>query len=180
MPESDFIDLGALILDTEPLRDTRMRVEQGEPVGDEDQDFLATLAQFKEGLAANVDASDFQTHYDLGIAFKEMGLLDEAIAQFQKALKAPGGHLRSAEALGTVFFEKGQFGVAEAVLNRAIETLADAEGEKIGLLYWIGRAVEAQGRPEQAVRWYERAMALDITFGDVNDRLRRLMEEQGA
>jgi tetratricopeptide (TPR) repeat protein len=153
-----------------------MRVEQGEPVGDEDQDFLATLAQFKEGLAANVDATDFQTHYDLGIAFKEMGLLDEAVAQFQKALRAPGGHLRSAEALGTIFFEKGQYGVAEAVLERAIETLAEAEGEKIGLLYWIGRAVEAQGRSEQAVHWYERAMAVDITFSDVNERLRRLVE----
>ena len=179
-PATDFVDLGALILENEPSRDTRMRVEQGEPVGDEDQDFLATLAQFKEGLAANVDATDFQTHYDLGIAFKEMGLLDEAVAQFQKALKAPGGHLRSAEALGTIFFEKKQYGVAEAVLKRAIETLADAEGEKIGLLYWIGRAVEAQGRSDQAVRWYERAMAVDITFSDVNERLRRLMETSGS
>jgi tetratricopeptide (TPR) repeat protein len=174
IPEGGFIDLGALILDPEPDRDTRMRVEQGEPVGDEDQDFLETLAQFKEGLAANVDANDFQTHYDLGIAFKEMGLLDEAIAQFQKALHAPGGMLKSAEALGMAFYEKGRFGIAEAVMSRAVDALPDVGGEKIGLLYWMGRAVEEQGRQQEAMRWYERAMAMDITFLDVSDRLHRL------
>lgn len=170
----DYVDLGALILDPEPDRDTRMRVEQGEPVGDEDQDFLDTLAQFKAGLAANVDADDFQTHYDLGIAFKEMGLLDEAIAQFQKALHAPGGMLKSAEALGNAFYDKGRFGIAEAVMARALESLDNAGSEKIGLLYWMGRAVEEQGRGVEAMRWYERAMAVDITFLDVSDRLQRL------
>ncbi len=176
IPEGGFIDLGALILDPEPDRDTRMRVEQGEPVGDEDQDFLETLAQFKEGLAANVDANDFQTHYDLGIAFKEMGLLDEAIAQFQQALHAPGGMLKSAEALGMAFYEKGRFGIAEAVMSRAVDSLPDVGGEKIGLLYWMGRAVEEQGRQAEAMRWYERAMAMDITFLDVSDRLHRLAQ----
>ena len=174
IPEGGFIDLGALILDPEPDRDTRMRVEQGEPVGDEDQDFLETLAQFKEGLAANVDANDFQTHYDLGIAFKEMGLLDEAIAQFQPALHAPGGMLKSAEALGMAFYEKGRFGIAEAVMSRAVDSLPDVGGEKIGLLYWMGRVVEEQGRQQEAMRWYERAMAMDITFLDVSARLHRL------
>ena len=176
-PGGDFVDLGALILEPEPERDSRMRVEQTEPVGDEDKDFVETLTQFKEGIAANIDASDFQAHYDLGIAFKEMGLLDEAIAQFQKALRAPEGRLKTSEALGIAFYEKGRYSIAEAVLSRAVEAIAGADDEKIGLLYWLGRTVEAQGRPRDALRWYERAMAVDITFLDVSDRLRRLADE---
>jgi tetratricopeptide (TPR) repeat protein len=177
-PGNEFVDLGALILDPEPERDSRMRVDQGEPEKEEDVDFRETLEQFKQGIAENIDLTDFQAHYDLGIAFKEMGLLDEAIAQFQKALRAPEGRLRSSEALGVAFFEKGRTGIAEQVLARAIEALPGADDEKIGLIYWLGRAHEAQGRAEDALRWYERALAVDITFLDLGERIQRLTVER--
>ena len=131
-----------------------------------------------QGVNANIDAGDFQAHYDLGIAFKEMGLLDEAIAQFQKALRAPDGRLRASEALGIAFFEKGRFAIAETVLSRAIESLPEADDAKIALIYWLGRALEAQGKGEAAVRCYERALSVDITFLDLGDRLQRLNSEQ--
>jgi tetratricopeptide (TPR) repeat protein len=174
-----FVDLGALILDPEPEKDTRMRVDQGEPESEEDVDFRETLDQFMQGVNANIDAGDFQAHYDLGIAFKEMGLLDEAIAQFQKALRSPDGRLRASEALGGAFFDKGRFAIAEAVLSRAIESLPEADDAKIALIYWLGRALEAQGKTDAAVRCYERALAVDITFLDLGDRLQRLTSESG-
>ena len=172
-----FVDLGALILDPEPEKDTRMRVDQGEPESEEDVDFRETLDQFMQGVNANIDAGDFQAHYDLGIAFKEMGLLDEAIAQFQKALRSPDGRLRASEALGIAFFDKGRFAIAETVLSRAIDTLPETEDAKIALLYWWGRSLEAQGKNDVAVRCYERALAVDITFLDIGDRLQRLTSE---
>ncbi len=175
---AEFVDLGALILDPEPERDTRMRVDQGEPESQEDVDFRETLEQFKQGIAANLDDTDFQAHYDLGIAFKEMGLLDEAIAQFQKALRAPEGRLRASEALGASFFEKGRFAIAEAVLSRAVEALPGADDEKIALIYWLGRALEAQRKGEGAIRCYERALAVDITFLDLGERIQRLTAEK--
>jgi tetratricopeptide (TPR) repeat protein len=175
---NDYVDLGALILEPEPERDTRMRVDQGEPEREEDVDFRETLEQFKQGIAANLDADDFQAHYDLGIAFKEMGLLDEAIAQFQKALRAPGGKLKSSEALGIAFFDKGRHAIAETVLSRAIDTLPGADDEKIGLIYWLGRTSEVQGRVADALRCYERALAVDITFLDLSERVHRLTAER--
>jgi tetratricopeptide (TPR) repeat protein len=174
-----FVDLGALILDPEPEKDTRMRIDQGEPESEEDVDFRETLDQFMQGVNANIDAGDFQAHYDLGIAFKEMGLLDEAIAQFQKALRSPDGRLRASEALGSAFFDKGRFAIAEAVLSRAVESLPEADDAKIALIYWWGRALEAQGKTDPAVRCYERALAVDITFLDLGDRLQRLTSESG-
>jgi tetratricopeptide (TPR) repeat protein len=175
-----FVDLGALILEPEPEKDTRMRVDQGEPESEADVDFRETLDQFMQGVNANIDAGDFQAHYDLGIAFKEMGLLDEAIAQFQKALRSPDGRLRASEALGSAFFDKGRFAIAEAVLSRAIESLPEADDAKIALIYWWGRSLEAQGKTEAAVRCYERALAVDITFLDLGERLQRLNSEPGA
>ena len=117
--DGDFVDLGSMLSDDEeegpPAKDTRMTVADEEPTGDEEQDFQDMLARFKQGIDENIDETDFQSHYDLGVAFKEMGLLDEAIAELQKALRAPEGKLRTSEMLGISFFEKGAYGVAESI-----------------------------------------------------------------
>jgi tetratricopeptide (TPR) repeat protein len=106
-----------------------------------------------------------------------MGLLDEAIAQFQKALRSPEGRLKSSEAVGVAFHDKGRYAIAEAVLSRAVDALPGADDEKIGLIYWLGRAIEAQGRSGEALRCYERALAVDITFLDLSDRIQHLTTE---
>jgi tetratricopeptide (TPR) repeat protein len=173
----EFVDLGALILDEQQVRDTRMRIGQTQPIEDEDQAFHEALAEFKRGIDANLEANDFQAHYDLGIAFKEMGLLDEAIAQFQKALRSPDGRLRTSEQLGAAFYAKGQYAICEAVLRRAVDGLPGADDEKIGLLYWLGRALEAQQRGRDALPLYERALAVDIRFLDLGERVQRLGAE---
>ncbi|HSR91489.1 MAG TPA: tetratricopeptide repeat protein [Gemmatimonadales bacterium] len=173
-PSSDFVDLGSLVLDDEAPRDLRMRVEDEEPTGDEQKDFQEMLTQFKRGVDENIGAEDFQAHYDLGVAFREMGLLDESIAEFQKALRAPEGRLRTSEALGTAFFDKKQFAIAEAILRRAVESLGASDEEQIGLLYWLGRAREEQGKIDTALPCYERVLAVDIGFHDAGSRMARL------
>ncbi len=169
-----FVDLGSLILETSAPRDMRMRVVTEQPTGDEQRDFEDTLAQFKRGIEANISTDDYQTHYDLGVAFREMGLLDEAIAEFQKALRAPDGRLRTSEALGLTFYDKGQYAIAETILRRAIDTLDAGDDEKIGALYWLGRSCEAQEKRGAAITSYERALAVDIRFMDLSERIRRL------
>jgi tetratricopeptide (TPR) repeat protein len=179
-PEAgDFIDLGALIMEDDRVKDTRMRVEDEEPTGDEQQDFQEMLSAFKRGIDENIDAEDFEAHYDLGVAFKEMGLLDEAIAEFQKALRSPAARLKTSEALGTAFYEKGQFAIAEAILRRAVESLGATDDEQIGLVYWLGRSQESQGKVDQSVANYQRVLAVDIGFQDTSGRMSRLGMGQG-
>jgi tetratricopeptide (TPR) repeat protein len=172
----DFVDLGALLSEDDegPARDTRMTVEDEEPTGDEEQDFQDMLARFKEGIDENIDEGDFQSHYDLGVAFKEMGLLDEAIAEFQKALRAPEGKLRTSEMLGVCFFEKGAFGVAESILRRGLDLPASGDQERLGVLYWLGRALEQQGKKAEARDFYGRVFAVDIRFLDAEQRVKAL------
>ncbi|MGA2384091.1 MAG: tetratricopeptide repeat protein [Gemmatimonadales bacterium] len=170
----DFVDLGAMLLDEEAPKDTRMRIEDEEPSGDEQKDFQTMLSAFKKGVEANVDEADFQSHYDLGVAYKEMGLLDEAIAEFQKALRSPEGKLRASEALGLCFFEKGQFTVAETILRRALDLPASGDAERVGLLYWLGRTQEELGKTPDALVSYHRVFAVEITFQDVSQRVKSL------
>ncbi len=170
----EFVDLGALVLGEDEERDTRMRVEDEAPSGDQERDFHDMLARFRQGIDENIDETDFQSHYDLGVAFKEMGLLDEAISEFQKALRAPEGKLRTTEALGVCFFEKGAHSVAESILRRGLELPAGGDQERLGVLYWLGRALEGQGNLDEARDFYGRVFAVDIRFMDVGARVKAL------
>jgi tetratricopeptide (TPR) repeat protein len=160
--------------EVEAPKDTRMRIQEEEPTGDEERDFQEMLSEFKKGIEANVALDDAQAHYDLGIAFKEMGLLDEAISEFQKALRSAEGRLKTAEALGLCFFDKGQFAVAATVLRRAADSERGGDDDKIGVLYWLGRCEEEQGNAAAALGYYQRIFSVDIGFQDVRERVKKL------
>ncbi|HEU0051878.1 MAG TPA: tetratricopeptide repeat protein, partial [Longimicrobium sp.] len=175
-PNADYIDLSELILGDEAARETTTRfvVEEREPSGDEERDFAEMLAHFRQKVAENIEVEDAGSHYDLGLAFKEMGLLDEAIAEFQVALRGGANALATLELLGQCFVEKGQYAVASRVLDRALRLTGVADADLVGVLYELGRAEEALGRPRQAAEYYERALAVDIRFRDTARRLEAL------
>ena len=151
-----------------------MVVEEQAPTGDEQADFADMLKQFKRGIAENVDEEDHQSHYDLGVAFKEMGLLDEAIAEFQKALRGTEQRIRTYEALGQCFMERSQFDVASTILQRAVADGRAGDEQLVGVLYLLGYASEALDRYEDALSYYQRVFSVDIQFRDVADRIRTL------
>jgi tetratricopeptide (TPR) repeat protein len=169
----DYVDLAELVGgDAEDT--TRFVVEEETPSGDEDQDFHEMLSQFRSKVTEHVAVEDTASHYDLGIAFKEMGLLDEAIAEFQTALRFGTGRLKVYEELGQCFMEKGDFTIAEKLLRQGAAEPATDPTELLGVNYHLGRCYEELGRPGDARDAYERVLSLDIDFGDVSERLARL------
>ena len=168
-----YVDLGSMILE-KAEKTTRWTVETEDPTGDEEFDFQDMLRQFRAKVAEHVDVDDVQAHYDLGTAYKEMGLLDEAISEFQQALRADAQNLATYELLGQTFMEKGQPEVAIRTLSRATEMPFDVEDELLGIYYYLGRAHEELGNRDDAVEYYEKVFALDINFEDVTERLRSL------
>jgi tetratricopeptide (TPR) repeat protein len=132
------------------------------------------LRRFKRGVADNVEAEDYEAHYDLGVAFKEMGLVDEAIAQFQKSLRGATHRVRSYEALGQCFVEQEKYPIAGALLQRATELPGTDDQQLVGVLYLLGFALEHQGRPADALPYYLRVFAVDIEFRDISARVAAL------
>ena len=132
------------------------------------------LSQFKEKVSENLEAGDVRAHSDLGTAYKEMGLLEEAIGAFQQALRASADHLPTYELMGQTFMEMGQPEAAVKTLQRALQVRASVEDEFVGIYYYLARAFESLGRKDSAVEYYDRVFALDINFADVTERLRAL------
>ncbi len=175
-PAESFVDLGAMILGEPEEKSTRFVVAYEEPSGDEEADFAKMLAQFKDKVAENLDADDVAAHHDLGTAYLEMGLIDEAVAEFQQALRASPHHLPTFEMLGRAFLEKGEPEATVRSLTRALDTKYEVEDELIGIYYYMGRAHEELAEPTKALDFFDRVFALDINFGDVTERLRALRD----
>src|SRR5204863_184077 len=150
----------------------KLRLIEEEPAGDEEADFADMLKKFKQGIAENVAQEDYHSHYDLGVAFKEMGLVDEAVAEFQKALKAPSNRLPTYEALGQCFIEKQQNAIASTVLARALGEGGYSDEELVGILYLLGRAAQSQKHFEEALGYYQRVCVVNIEFRDVIERIK--------
>jgi tetratricopeptide (TPR) repeat protein len=100
-----------------------------------------------------------------------MGLLDEAISEFQKALRGTKERTRTFEALGHCFVEKGQLPVAATILQRALAEPGVRDESLIGVLYLLGAIAEDQQQFADAKKHYERVFAVDIQFRDVGERL---------
>lgn len=171
--DDDFVNLSDWLSEDKTPKSTRMVADVREPESDQ-VDFSDMLERFKQGIAENVSDEDHEAHYDLGVAYKEMGLLDEAIAEFQKALRGVEHRIRTFEALGQCFIEKGQYQIAVTILSRAPVEPGATDEKLVGVLYLLGYASEALQKFNDALVYYERVFAVDITFRDVNDRLAAL------
>ena len=155
-------------------KSTRFVVPYEEPTGDDQADFDRMLTQFREKVSENIDTGDATAHYDLGTAYMEMGLLDEAISEFQVVLQGTSDHLATYEMLGQAFLQKNEPKAALQSLQRGLAAPCEVEEERVGIYYYIGLAHETIGDKETALEFYDRVFAIDINFADVTERLRAL------
>ena len=172
--DENLVDLADWLREDASPRSYRMVAEDDKRVGDEQADFTDMLEKFKAGVAANVDDEDFDSHYDLGVAYREMGLIDEAIAEFQKALRGATQRIRAYEALGQCFIDRHEYDVAITILGRALREPGMEDEDMIGVLYLLGYASEEGRKPRDAAAYYQRVFAIDIDFRDVSKRLKHM------
>ncbi|UCC72397.1 MAG: hypothetical protein JSV86_18845 [Gemmatimonadota bacterium] len=172
----DYVDLGSLVREEEKAKakSTRFKIAAADPQSEADVNFSEMLSQFKSKVAEAIEEEDAASHYDLGCAFKEMGLVDEAIAEFQIAARGLEYRLRAIEMLGACFTEKGDHRIALKVLNRALQVPGQKDEELVGIFYAMGRSHEDLGEAASALEWYERVLGCDVNFRDVARRVSAL------
>jgi tetratricopeptide (TPR) repeat protein len=177
--EDDFFDLAAEILDEGALQAT----EDLANVGEIDRfRFDSIFSEFKKGVDAQIDQEDTEAHYDLGIAYKEMGLKDDAIEEFKKSMRNPKRLADSLILIGICYAEKGAFAEAETVFTTAISRPEVQADDKIGTQYELALVYEVWGRPADALRTFEAVAVSDPCFRNVGDKIEalRLQVSSGA
>jgi len=127
--------------------------------------------------------SDYDTHYQMGIAYQEMGLLEESIKEYQDAiaLVRPNDGTRRffqcANLLGHCFMQNNMANLALTWYLRALETSDLNEDEKQGLWYELAHAYETDGDIENAGRFFEQVYAENVDYRDVGERIKKLTVE---
>ncbi len=132
---------------------------------------------FKKGIEDQVGPEDFDTHYSLGIAYKEMGLLDEAIGEFQFAAKEPRLLVDCCSMLGLCFRDKGMAGLGVKWYRRGLESAAGRDEEKIlAMRYDLAELLAGMGERREAMDIFTEVYGINSKFRDVATRIKDLQK----
>ncbi len=167
--EDDFFDLAA-----ELEQELEGEFDDDISLSEEEQSLEDVFREFKKGVEEQLDAEDHDTHYNLGIAYKEMGLIDEAIGEFQIASKDPKRTVECCSMLGLCFLEKGMPQLAIKWYNKGLEVPEITEDEHIGLLYELASAHVEVGDTTQAHKTFVEIYGVNSNYRDVAERIKQL------
>ncbi|HLO25465.1 MAG TPA: tetratricopeptide repeat protein [Geobacteraceae bacterium] len=135
---------------------------------------------FKKGLDQQLDQGDTETHYNLGIAFKEMGLYEEAITEFEAAALDPQRRIDCMTLQGVCCRDKGDYERAEALFNTVIGQEGLSTEEILSIKYELALLYESAGRNEDALETYLQIQAVLSDFRDTKGNIARLQGEEAA
>lgn len=177
--ESDrVLDIGSSLDALESLDYANIQAAEGHAGEDEQVDVEEVFAKFKEGVAKQISVEDSDSHYNLGIAYKEMLLLDDAIREFDLAALDPKRECVCRSMIGMIQIERGNINEAiDAFLQGLNAPIKDPSQETV-LCYEIGAAYEAKKMNKDALSYYQKAMRRDPNYRDVQERVRRLAKAE--
>ena len=136
--------------------------------------------EFRAAEEGDTVTEDYETHYNMGTAYKEMDLVDEAIQEFQSsaALVKPGDgtsrFLQCCNMLGHCFAQKGMPEAAVSWFKKGLSAPGHSEDEYQALRYELGSAYEQLGDFKQAREAYTEVYGVDVSYREVADKLSQL------
>jgi tetratricopeptide (TPR) repeat protein len=160
-------------------RSTFARVLEIDPDNEEAQRAIAEIDALEveeedraQGMSAGPgDPIDYETHYELGLAFKQDGLHEEAIYELEIAARGLEDPVPAYELLGELFNEAEQHETGARVLAGALEADGRSDVELIGVLYQLGVSHQALGNAAPAADCFRRVLEVDSGYRDAADRL---------
>jgi tetratricopeptide (TPR) repeat protein len=169
--EHSFFDL------TDVLGDALLETGEGEEMHDATrvvekvQSVEELFNAFREGVEQQVKSDDYDTHYNLGIAYKEMMLLEPAVEEFKKAMVDPERTLECCSMLSICEQSVGNLDGAIDWLIKGIEAPGFPPEDSIGLRYDLGDIYLQLGKSNEALEQFQRVYDMDPEYREVASRL---------
>ncbi len=140
------------------------------------------FAEFKEDVGEPAATEDLETHYNMGVAFKEMALYDEAIGEFQKVHQLAQSAqdyshvVQCCSLLASCFLEKGMPELAVKWYQTALDSPGVDAESSLALLFEVGAAYEMAGDRAAALKSFLEVYARNIDYRNVAERIRELQQ----
>lgn len=129
------------------------------------------LAEVHRAVSASVAPDDFETAYNLGLAYRDMGALDGAIDWFLRAQASPRRYLQATFLLATCQAERGDRHAAIAELREALQTQGRRPVELLEIKYLLAELLRSGGQSKEAAALYKEVSEVNPNFRDVAARL---------
>lgn len=139
-----------------------------------DSNAIEIFEEFKKCIGKDLEAEDSETHYNLGLAYKEMGLIDDAIKEFQTSRNDPKRFIQSTNMLGICYMGKGLFPFAIDSFNSALEKIDVRDESYWGVKYDLAEAYEKNGDLKEASELYTEVYGWNSKFRNVADKINLL------
>ena len=140
--------------------------------------------EFRVAEEGDTVQEDFETHYNMGTAYKEMDLMDEAIQEFQtsanlvKPADGTSRFLQCCNMLGHCFIQKGMPEAAVLWFKKGLQAPGHSEDEYQALRYELASAYEQLGDLKQAREFYTEVYGVDVSYREVAEKLSQLRQKQ--
>lgn len=144
-----------------------------------EKNMIEIFDEFKKGIDEKIGQEDYDTRYNLGIAYKEMGLVEEAIHEFLISAKHPSKFFDSAGLLGMCFMEKGMLGEAVTWYEKALETPERKEQEYLAIKYELIMALKAKEDYEKTGKVIEDMMRTHPNYRNIAQIYREITSGSG-
>ena len=173
VPEGNFVDFAGELIEELTREETGSSADIEPEVRD-------LLHQFQAGVREQIDATDYETHYHLGIAYKDLGLYDEAIGELQLAASNAAYTVRCSSPLGLTYLAKGEPEQAVEELLKGLAATQNRTEERWGVLYDLATAYEALEDAQKALEALQAIHSESPKFRDVRTRVRDLRGRLGT
>jgi len=174
--EDDRFDLAAELRDVLAKDDETGPGASGESavLSTVEDGFASIFSEFKQGVSATLSEEDCETRYDLGIAYHEMELYEDAIGEFRTCLESEARHLDSLHMMGVCALDLGRWQDSVNHMEQALATPDLPDGMRAGLYFDLGRAFQGLGDLARARASYESVRAADSAFPTIDEKLAEL------
>lgn len=135
--------------------------------------FDEVFRDFKKGIQQQIGEEDVDAHCDLAIAYKEMGLLEDALRELALVQRQGSRPAETLSMMATCKLELGRPQEAVTDLKGALQ-IATATELQLSLRYELAEALIAAGKPAEALTQFKRVAAADAGYRDVQDRISEL------
>jgi tetratricopeptide (TPR) repeat protein len=171
----DFFDLAAELRDE--LSAMPVPVRPAAPAKEQSLDDI--FEEFKKGVEQQSAKEDADTHYNLGVAYKEMGLLDDAVGELIMTTEVEPKFIQSRYMLGLCYMEKGEYHNAIGEIQTALdysESLGIDTENRIAMHYDLGLAFQGAGNINSAISEFQEVVNEDLKYRDTAAKLKELLK----
>jgi tetratricopeptide (TPR) repeat protein len=145
-----------------------------------DAGLAEVFEEYRVSAEADTSNGDYETHYNLGLAYQEMDLFEEALEEFQIAVglvSAEDGtprYLQCCNLLGHCFMKKGVPRLAVKWFNKGLNAPNNSDDQRQALRFELAAAYEQAGDLNEARNLFTEIYGVNVSYRGVNERLKAL------